>query len=49
MQVSADDTPLSMDTTTVEIPKSQVAMMDKKGATIVDQGGNSYPMNEMAF
>ena len=49
MQVSAAAAPRSMDTITVEIPRSQVAMMDKRGATIVNQGVNSYSMNTMTF
>ena len=49
MQLSAAAAPRSMDTITVEIPRSQVAMMDKRGATIVNQGVNSYSMNTMTF
>ena len=37
--------PRSTDRIIVEIPKSQVAIMAKKGATIVDQGGNYYSMS----
>ena len=33
----------------IEIPKSQVAMLAKNGATFVVQGGNSYSMNAMTF
>ena len=49
MQLSAAAAPRSMDTITVEIPKSQVAMLEKKGATIVDQGGNYYSVNVMTL
>ena len=34
-----------MYTITIELPKSQVAMLAKKGATLVDQGGKYYSMN----
>ena len=45
MQVSAAATPSAINTVTIKIPKSQVAMLAKKGATIFDQGGDSYSMN----
>ena len=47
MQVSAAATPSAINTVTINIPKSQVAMLAKKGATIVNQGGNSYSMNAL--
>ena len=34
-----------MDSITFEIPKSQLAMLAKNSATIVDQGDSSYLMN----
>ena len=40
MQVSASENPSSIDTITIEIPKSQVAMLAKKGATLVGHGVN---------
>ena len=49
MQVSAAATKIAMDTITIEIPKSQVAILAKNGATFVVQGGNSYSMNAMKF
>ena len=45
MRVSSDTTPSDMDTIMIEIPKSQVAMLLKKGSTLIDQGGDSYSMN----
>ena len=42
MQVSDAETPSAIDTITIKITKSQVAMLSNKGATIIDQGGNSY-------
>ena len=47
MQVSVADTQSAMDTITIEIHNSQVAVLSKKMATLVDQGGNSYSMNSM--
>ena len=44
IQVSADAALRSVDIITVEIPKSQVAILAQKGANIVYQGGNSYSM-----
>ena len=49
MQVSDTETPSAIDTITIEITKSQVAMLSKKGATIIDQGGNSYSMNALTL
>ena len=49
MQVLSTTAPRSMDTITVESTKYQLAMLAKKGASIVDQGGNSYLMNAMTF
>ena len=40
MQSPNDPAPRSKDIIIVEITKSQVSMLAKKGATIVDQGGN---------
>ena len=45
MQVSATTTTSDTDTVTIVIPKSQVAMMAKKGSTLVDQCGTSYLIN----
>ena len=45
MQVSFSAAPRSMDRNIVEIPNSQVVMLAKKDATIVDQGGNYYSMS----
>ena len=47
MQVSSASTQSAMDTITVDIPKSQVVILAKKGANLVDQGGNSYSTNAM--
>ena len=47
MQLSATVAPCSMDNITFEITKYQVAIMDQKGATSVNQRGNSYYMNAM--
>ena len=49
MQVLATAGPYSVDTVTAEIPKSQVATLDQKGTTIVDQGGNYYSMSAMTL
>ena len=49
MQVSDAAAPRSKDTITVEITRSQVAMLAKKVATIVNQGSNSDSMNTMTF
>ena len=38
-----------MNTITIDISKSQVAMLARKGATLVDQVGNSYAVNAMTF
>lgn len=35
-----------MDSITIDIPKYQVDILAQKGATIVNQGGNSYSMSE---
>ena len=40
MQVSAAETPSDIGTITIDTTKSQVAIMAKKGATIIDQRGN---------
>ena len=45
MQVSDAESPSAIDTITIEIPKSQVAMLTKNRATLIDQGGDSYSMN----
>ena len=45
MQVQATTTTSNTYTVNLLIPKFQVAMMAKKGDTIIDQGGNSYSMN----
>ena len=47
MQVSDAETPGAIDTITIEITKYQVAMLSKKGANIIYQGGNSYSMNAL--
>ena len=44
MQLSPTTTKSDTYTVTLVIPKSQVSMLDQKGATLVDQGGNSYFM-----
>ena len=49
MQVQAADAHSATDTITMEISNSWVSMLDKKGATIVYQRGNSYFMNAMKF
>ena len=49
MQVSAVAAPQSMDTITVEIPKSQVSMLVKKGDTIVYKEVNDYSMSVMTL
>ena len=49
MQVSDAESPSAIDTITIEIPKSQVATMSKKGANIIDQRGNSYSMNALTL
>ena len=41
MQVSASYAQSYVYTITIDIPKSQVAMLSKKGAALVDQGVNS--------
>ena len=45
MQVSDAESPSAIDTITIEIPKSQVSMLTKNRATLIDQGGDSYSMN----
>ena len=47
MKVSATATKSDIDTVTIVIPKYQVAMLDKKGANIVDQVGKSYLTNAL--
>ena len=49
MQVSDAATQSATDTIAIEIPKYQVAMLAKKGDTLVDQRGNSYFMSAMKF
>ena len=44
MQAPDAAAPYSMDSIIIEIHKSQVAMMAKKGANIVNQGDNHYSM-----
>ena len=40
MQVSAATNPSDIEKITTKITKNQVAMLVKKGATIIEQGGN---------
>ena len=47
MQVLASATTSDIYTVTIEIPKSQISMLAKKGDTLVDQGGNLYLMNAL--
>ena len=47
MQVEATTTTINTNTVTLVIPKSQMAMLAKKGDTIVDLGGNSYLMHSL--
>ena len=49
MQVSDAETPSAINTITIDIPKSQVAMLSKKGDTIIYQGSNSYSMNALTL
>ena len=49
MRVSSDTTSSDMDTIMIEIPKSQLAMLLKKGSTLIDQGGNLYSMNALTL
>ena len=49
MQVPDAVTPNAIDTNTTKIPKSQVAMLSKKGDTIIEKGGNSYSMNALTL
>ena len=49
MQVSGAATPCFIDNITIEIPKSQVATIDKRGATIIDQEGNFCSMSMMTL
>ena len=49
MQVLSAATPSSIDTITIEVPKSQVSMLAKKGGTLIDQGVNSYSMNSLTL
>ena len=49
MQVPDAVTPDAIDTNTTKIPKSQVAMLSKKGTIIIDKGGNSYSMNALTL
>ena len=47
MQVSDAETPSTIDTITINITKSHVAMLSQKGTTIIYQRGNSYSMNAL--
>ena len=47
MQVMEAETTRNTYTVNPEIPNCQVSMLFKKGATLVDQGGNSYSMNAL--
>ena len=47
MQVSETITTSNTYTVTLVLTNSQVAMLDKRGATLVDQVRNSYPMNAL--
>ena len=47
MQVSGAATTSNTDTVTLDIPKSEVAMMSKKGYSLVYQYRNSYLMNAL--
>ena len=49
MQVSETTTTSNTDTVTLMIPKSQVSMLAKKGATLVDQVVNSYLINALVI
>ena len=49
MQVLSAANQSAMGIITIDIPKSQVTMLAKNGATNVDKGGKSYSMNAMAF
>ena len=49
MQMTAAETSSAINTFTIGIPKSQVAMMAKRGYTLIDQGGNSYSMNALTL
>ena len=49
IQVSYAAAPRSMDTITVEVTKSQVDILAKKGATIVNQGGDYYSIVAMTL
>ena len=43
----ASSTTRDTDTVTLDITKSQVAILAKRGTTLVDQGRNSYLMNAL--
>ena len=47
IQVSSSAKHSTMYIINIEIPKSQVAILAKNGATFVVQGGNSYSINSM--
>ena len=49
MQAPSAASPRSIDSIIAETPKSQVAMMSKKGATIADKGSNYYSMSVVMF
>ena len=49
VQVSAAATPIAIDTIMIDIPKFQLAMLAKKVATLVEQGGNSNSMNALTL
>ena len=47
MQVSATTNEIDTDIVSFVIPKSQVAMLAKKGDTLIDQGRKSYLINAL--
>ena len=47
IQVSGTTTTSDTETVTLVIPNPRVAMLAKKGATLFDQGGNSYLINAL--
>ena len=49
MQLSAAATYSAMYTIAIDIPKYKLDILAKKGATLVDQGVKSYPMNAMTL
>ena len=47
MQVSDYATSNAIEKITIDINKYQVAMLNKKGAPLIEKGGNSYSMNAL--